>query len=79
MKPEPSPPSHQGTGTKNDKSGKTVADESIPAENRVHAGENEGPAEGALPRDQTRPQTSGVEDEVSRGISGALRGRQQPR
>ncbi len=72
MKPDPSTPSQQGTGTKRDKSRLTVPEDAIPAENRRLANVDEGPTEGALPPGEREPRTSGIEDRPSRGINRGL-------
>lgn len=74
MKPDPSTPSRQGTGTKTDKSGKTVDRGEIPRDHRRLEGVNEGPTEGALPATSGEPKTAGVGEKGRRNVS-----RGQPR
>jgi hypothetical protein len=60
MKPDASTPSRQGSGTRTDKSGKTVAPRDLPGDHRELEGVDEGVTEGALPPSSGEPNTTGV-------------------
>lgn len=72
MKPDNSTPSQTGTGTKSDKSGKTVAPRDIPADHKPREGVDEGLTEGALPPTSGEPNTTGVRDNGRRNVNRGL-------
>ena len=72
MQPDNITPSQTGTGTKTDKSGKTVAPQDLPKDHKPLEGVNEGPAEGALPRTSGEPNTTGLRDQGRRNVNRGL-------
>lgn len=71
MQPDPSTPSHQGSGTKANKTQKTVAETDIPDENRELSGVKESIDEGALPESTAHPRVSSANEgrrNVNRGL-----------
>lgn len=59
MQPDASTPSRQGSGTKSDKTGKTVSQDDIPLDQQGREGLDEGLTEGALPPTSGEPNTTG--------------------
>lgn len=73
MEPEPSSALDRARGQlRRDKTGKTVADQDIPAENHVMAGVNERLTEGAVPPGEREPKIRHERDRPSRGINRGL-------
>jgi hypothetical protein len=72
MQPDNTTPSRTGTGTKSDKSGKTVGRQDIPKEHRELEGVDEGPTEGALPPTSTEPNTTGLRGGPRRNVRTGL-------
>lgn len=71
MEPDSSTPSRQGSGTKTDKTNKSIAQDDIPADHRPLSGVKEGITEGALPPGSTEPRVSPANEgrrNVNRGL-----------
>jgi hypothetical protein len=72
MQPDNSTPSRTGTGTKTDKTGKTVPTHAIPPDLREVEGVNEGLTEGALPPTSGEPNTTGMRENGRRTVHRGL-------
>lgn len=68
MQPDASTPSRQGSGTKSDKTGKTVPREAIPEDLREREGVDDGLTEGALPPTSGTPNTTGMRENGRRNV-----------
>jgi hypothetical protein len=72
MQPDNSTPSQTGTGTKSDKTGKTVTPRDVAPDHRKLEGVNEGVTEGSLPKTSGEPNTTGTRDNGRRNVNRGL-------
>lgn len=72
MQPDASTLSRQGSGTKSDKTGKTVPREEIPEDQQGREGLDEGLTEGALPPTSGEPNTTGLRENGRRNVNRGL-------
>ena len=72
MQPDNSTPSRSGTGTKTDKTGKTVVPQDVPGDHKPLEGVNEGLTEGALPPTSGEPNTTGMRENGRRNVNRGL-------
>jgi hypothetical protein len=72
MQSDNSTPSQTGTGTKTDKTGKTVPVAGLPADHRPLEGVKEGITEGGLPETSGEPNTTGATEKGRRNVNRGL-------